>query len=106
MLRGSHVVAIVLIGTFIYGGIKAWPLVRGPHITIETLYTQESGVTLVTGVAKNTESMTLNGGTLLIDDQGRFESNLSLPRGGGILTLTATDRFGRNHTLQRAVITP
>lgn len=89
-----------------YGGFKALPLIRGPYIVISELSTSPEGLTILSGTSVHTEKLTLDGGTLLIDGDGRFSTNLMLPRGGAILRLTATDRFGRSRTLERTVVTP
>lgn len=106
MVRSWHVAAALLIAIIAYGGVKAWPLVSGPRIELDPLVTDNRGLTVLSGQAIHTETLTLNGGTLLIDDEGGFERRLTLPRGGGILTLTATDRFGRSRTVERSVVTP
>lgn len=106
MIRSWHIAAVLLVLALAYGSVKAWPLVSGPRVRIETLATDERGLTVLSGRASHTETLTVNGGTLLIDSDGAFEKRLSLPRGGGILTLTATDRFGRSRTVERAVVTP
>lgn len=90
----------------IYGSIKAYPLLRGPQIELSELSTNAEGLTILSGTAVHTESLSLNGGSLPIDGEGRFSSRLQLPRGGAILTVTATDRFGRSRTLERTVTTP
>ncbi len=89
-----------------YGFVKALPLLRGPSISISSITTNEVGLTLLSGTAAHTEKLSLNGGTQLIDSEGHFSTQLMLPRGGAILSLTATDRFGRSRTLERTVITP
>lgn len=106
MVRSWHIAAFLLVLALLYGGVKAWPLVSGPYIRIDTLATDERGLTVLSGRAIHTETLTVNGGTLLIDREGAFEKRLTLPRGGGILTLTATDRFGRSRTVERAIVTP
>lgn len=107
ILKGAAaVVLLLLLG---YGAIKAFPLIRGPYITIDfpTNYTTfPDGSVTVSGVAHNTEALFLNGGPLLIDPEGRFFKSLLLPSGGAILTLTANDRFGRTTTEQRTVHVP
>ena len=100
------IVLLLLVG---YGGVKAFPLIRGPFIALDspTNYTtSEDGTIIVSGVAHNTEALFLDGGPLLIDPSGRFFKTLTLPSGGVILTLTANDRFGRTITESRTVHVP
>lgn len=107
MHLSSKVIGLVLLLIVAsYGILKALPLIKGPYIEISTLSTDESGLTTLSGTAVHTETLSLDGGTLLIDGEGHFQTGLMLPRGGAILRLTATDRFGRSRTLERTVITP
>ena len=104
MYRVVSIVLLLLVAT--YGLVKAFPLLQGPRIEIAELTTNETGLTVISGTAVHTETLSMNGGTLLIDSEGRFQTSLSLPRGGVILRLTATDRFGRSRTLEQTVVTP
>jgi len=102
----SGAIGILLLLVVGYGFLKAIPLISGPRIDIATLSTNPDGLTTLSGTAVHTETLSLNGGTLLIDGNGAFSKTLTLPRGSAILTLTATDRFGRSRTTERAVVTP
>ncbi|KND46817.1 MAG: hypothetical protein AB199_00050 [Parcubacteria bacterium C7867-004] len=97
---------VILVG---YGAIEAWPLVSGPHISIDSPLDHSvatEGTITITGRALRTETLWLNGGPLLIDQKGAFSTSLLLPSGGAILSLTATDRFGHEITERRAVFIP
>lgn len=92
-----------------YGAWKAFPLLYGPSITLLSpapYASQPDGYLPIHGVAERTESLTLNGGQLFIDQEGRFDKMLLLPRGGAVVTLVATDRFGRSVTVTRSVVIP
>ena len=100
----ASLVLVLVIG---YGFIKAWPLLRGPEIHLSSpTPSQDSsdGFITISGKALHTQALALNGGTLLIDEQGNFSTTVLLPAGGSILTLTATDRFGRSTSLRRNVL--
>ncbi len=103
-------IAIVILVTLVlYGGWKAAPLLTGPTLSIESPVEGQSfegGAVSISGVAHYTEKMTLNGAPLLIDSNGSFATMLDLPTGGAILSLTVTDRFGREKTVQRSVYVP
>jgi hypothetical protein len=89
-----------------YGLKEAWPLLSGPGLTITSPKNSEifdNGFITILGTAVHTQSVSLDGGPLLIDQKGHFSETLVLPRGGAILTLTATDRFGRTVTERRTV---
>lgn len=104
-----RLIIVLLVALLSYGAVKAWPLVSGPSITLSSpvdYATVQDGFLTISGTAHRTESLSLDGGPLLIDQEGRFEKTLLLPRGGAILTLTATDRFGRQLTERRTVFVP
>ena len=100
--------AVLLIGAS-YGGIEAWPLLAGPSLSIESPIdnaTSANGIISVEGKAVRTATLTLNGATVLHDQDGNFSSTLTFPRGGSILTFVATDRFGRVVTATRSIFVP
>jgi hypothetical protein len=89
-----------------YGLIKAWPLLSGPDIRISTPGKNAAlpdGFLSLSGTAVHTQTLLLDGAPLLIDESGHFQTDLVLPHGNAILTLTATDRFGRSTSEQRTV---
>jgi len=103
------IVAVLLLLLVLYGGFKAAPLLLGPRIDLTSPAENQvfpDGMVLVQGVARNTESLTLDGAPLLIDKEGAFSTTLVLPSGGAILEVSVTDRFGRTHTLERSVYVP
>ena len=103
---GIGLVLLILIG---YGGFKALPLLQGPELQITSPKEGETftdGFVRVEGSALHTENLSLNGGTLLIDESGHFSTILVLPHGGAILSLTATDRFGKTETVRRMIFVP
>ncbi len=100
------VIGFVLFAILGYGLMEAIPLLRGPQITFSspTEYsTSTDGFVTLSGIAKNTETLTLNGHILLIDESGHFNTQLLFPTGGSVLVLNATDRFGRNITEKRTI---
>ena len=95
----------------VYGGFKAWPLISGPHIQyVSTIQSNDTNsgpaFTTISGKAIHTETLTMDGATLLIDQEGNFSKTLTLPRGSAILTLTATDRFGRSRSAEESLVIP
>ncbi len=107
---------LVRIGTFVlllllvsYGVIKALPLLAGPHIRLVSPLEGQAfpdGFVHVEGTAAHTENLSLDGAPLLIDEAGRFSTTFVLPHGGVILSLTATDRFGKTETVRRTIFVP
>ncbi len=100
--------AVLLFGTG-YGGVEAWPLVAGPALSV-TLPANDAtvpdGIVTVQGKALRAAELTLDGDPILHDQDGSFSSTLTFPRGGSILTLVATDPFGRKVTVTRTVFVP
>lgn len=107
MIRVAIGIALALL--LIYGAVKAYPLLSGPALTIDSP-TPYAAITddlvVIEGTAKRTETLTLNGAVLLIDEHGHFSTSLTLPSGDAILSLTARDRFGRTVRETRIVHVP
>ncbi len=92
-----------------YGLIEAWPLLAGPSLTLtspENYAVSDDGVVTVSGTAKRTSSIVLNGTPLLPDQEGAFLKTLAFAKGASILTFVATDRFGRTITHTRTIFVP
>jgi hypothetical protein len=104
-----YLAAFTLLLLALYGGFKALPLLSGPSIHLTSPQEAErfdSGLVVLSGVAEHTENLYLNGSILPIDAEGRFSTTLTLPHGGAILSLTATDRFGKEIRTRRSVFVP
>jgi hypothetical protein len=100
------IAALFLLALLGYGAVAAWPLMAGPQISLVSPIQEEAltnGQTRIEGRALHTETLWLNGAPLLMDEAGNFSASLTLPSGGAILSLTATDRFGREITERRSV---
>ncbi len=99
----------VLCAIVLYGLVEAWPLMRGPALSITSPVNDGSfhdGIVAVSGRATRASVLTLNGAPILHEESGDFSSILTLPRGSSILTLVAVDRFGRRVTDTRTVFVP
>jgi Glucodextranase, domain B len=98
--------AFILIVVVLYGLHEAWPLISGPQLSLSSPQNGESFDTnfiTISGTAVHTQAVSLDDGPLLIDQKGHFESTLTLPSGGAILTISGTDRFGRTVSEQRTI---
>lgn len=104
-----YLTLLVLILVVLYGIVEAWPLIAGPSLTIDSPAdnaTIEDGIVVVSGKVTNAAVFTLNGATMLYDQEGRFSSTLTFPSGGSILTFVESDRFGRTITATRTIFVP
>ena len=100
------IAAVILFLLLGYGAYAALPILSGPSLAIvspDGFQLLPGGHTLIEGTASHAETLWLNGAPLLMDQEGRFKAVLTLPSGGAILSLTATDRFGREITERRSV---
>ena len=107
MTRSLIIAVLVLIAG--YGLVEAWPLIIGPSLSIESPAEGASfpdGIVSVRGKASRVALLTLDGATLLHDEQGEFDTTLTFPSGGSILTFAAVDRFGRRVTMTRTIFVP
>ncbi|MEK7510875.1 MAG: hypothetical protein AAB582_01390 [Patescibacteria group bacterium] len=107
MVRPAIGIALALLVA--YGLFRAYPLLSGPALTIDSpapYTTIEGGSVTISGTARRTETLMLNSAVLLIDENGHFSTTLTLPPGDAILSLTARDRFGRSVHDMRTVHVP
>lgn len=98
-------IAILCLGA-LYGLREAWPLIEGPSLIVSAPANNASfpdGIVTVQGKALRVSQLTLNGAPLLHEEDGSFETALTFPPGASILTLIATDRFGRHRTETRTI---
>lgn len=107
LVRGA--IGFLLLLILGYGLLKAYPLLAGPQLFIESPAegaTVADGFLTVAGTVRYGETLAVNGARLLIDEHGRFTDTLTLPYGNAILLLSASDRFGRRVTETRTVYVP
>ena len=87
--------ALVIVG---YGAFEARRIIEGPVVTIDMPVngsaTSSTGV-IITGNAQNISFLTINDKPGFTDQKGNFSETLSIPPGFAVLTVAATDRFGR-----------
>lgn len=105
----KYLLATVLLIFAIYGLTRAWPLLAGPSLSIESPednQTFNTGIADIRGKASRVAKLTLNGSSVLHDTSGNFSLTLTFPRGGSILTFVATDRFGRTVQETRSIFVP
>lgn len=90
------VLAFIIVLT--YGLFEARRLLEGPQLTITSPKegsAVHSPAVLVEGVATNIAFLTINDKPSFTDEEGHFRELLSPPPGYTVVTVAATDRFGR-----------
>ena len=104
-----YLLAVVLFLLISYGLIEAWPLLLGPSLSVESPRDGApfpDGIVAIRGKADRIARLSLNGAPVLHGEDGTFETTLTFPHGGSILTFIATDRFGRRITTTRTIFVP
>ena len=99
------IAGLILTALFAYGAFQARALLQGPEIAITS---PTSGATVnaamvrVTGNTSRISSIKLNDRSISITESGQFREPVTLSPGPNVITLEATDRFGREteRTLQ------
>lgn len=104
-----YLLALILALFISYGLVKGWPLIAGPTLSVESPRDGApfpDGIVTVQGSATRIASLSVNGASVLHDENGAFTTTLTFPRGASILTFVATDRFGRSVTVTRSIFVP
>jgi hypothetical protein len=106
IIKISLFVLIVLV----VAGYATWrslSYARGPGIKV---FQPLSGVSLntktvdVVGRAERVSSLTVNGNPISIDETGNFKETIAVFPGVNIITLSATDQFGRKGSEQIQIL--
>ncbi|MDO8408260.1 MAG: hypothetical protein Q7S95_03435 [bacterium] len=98
-----------LVALVAYGLVEAHALLSGPTLVVDAPTDggqYPDGLVTIQGATRYGVSLMLDGATLLPTAAGRFETVLAFPSGSSILTLVATDRFGRSVTKTRTIYVP
>jgi hypothetical protein len=91
-------IALVLTALLLYGLFEARRLLQGPQLSI-TSPQDGSAITekfvIIEGMAQNIAFLTINDAPAFTDEAGNFRKLLSMPPGYTVVSVAATDRFGR-----------
>jgi hypothetical protein len=81
-------------------------LTEGPVITLTTDIpsTTSTSTLIISGVAQNIVSLSLNGRTIYTTDEGVFEETLPLAVGYTVITIEGVDRYKKRERLERSVV--
>lgn len=101
---------LALAAFVLYGLVEARSLILGPSLVIASPARDGAvfadGIVVIEGRVLRAVSLTQDGAPLLPDQSGRFSSTLAFPEGTSILTIVATDRFGRSVKKERLIYVP
>lgn len=99
-------IILILAGIGWYGAFQARNFIQGPTITLNspTENVQTTRMVTLEGTAENIISLSLNGRNIFTNETGAFKERLVLENGYTIMTLTATDRYGRKTSVSRPFI--
>lgn len=94
---------LLAIGLLIF---QARYLLIGPQIVLfnEITEPQNERVVTLTGSARNISRLWLNDRQIFTDPTGNFSEAVVLENGQSIVTLRATDRFGRVKTIEQRIV--
>lgn len=97
----------VIIGLFgAYVIFQARYIIRGPELALtnEPNTVQNEQQITLTGTAENITNITLNGRTIVTDQDGHFREHIVLENGYNIVSIEAHDRYGRSTILEREFV--
>lgn len=95
------VVTVALILGIGYGYLTLEDFVKGPQIVLtapEAGFVATTSVVSLRGHTVRTNALSLNGAIIPVDLKGDFSQKLLLAKGYNIMTLVASDRYGRSNT--------
>lgn len=96
----------IIVGILWYLAYQSRNLLEGPEIILhnnpETI--QHSRTIFLEGETRNIISLSMNGSQLFTDEKGVFKKKLVLENGYTIMTLRATDRFGRETSVRKSFV--
>lgn len=92
------IIALVIILVAGYGLFEARKVLEGPEIAIDSPTdgsATSSALVVVQGTAQNIAFLTINDAPAYTDPSGKFVYTIAPPAGYTVVTVAATDRFGR-----------
>lgn len=95
---GSSLVGLLLLASLVYAYIQSRNLIYGPSIAILSPINGsglDNPLVTIKGVTKNVATLTLNDRQIFPDENGNFTETLVLPSGYTIISIKATDKFGK-----------
>ena len=84
---------LLIIGVYCYSKVDF--LMKGVRIKADIVQQENSSLVQITGNAKNSIHLNLNGREIFIDKEGNFSELISLLPGFSIISINAEDKFGK-----------
>ncbi len=101
------IAAAILLSLLVYVFFQSKDFISGPQISItyptEGIYLDDTFVS-VKGTAHRVAYLSLNDRPIFVNESGVFEEALLAHEGYTILSLKATDRFGREREIKRSFV--
>lgn len=94
-------VGFLVLSAILYGGFRAYPLLTGPSIIINTPLDGETvdGSTFqISGTVLRSKEITLQGRLITVDTEGHFSETLVSQQPYTIIVMTALDTYGTKIT--------
>ncbi|MGI9118008.1 MAG: hypothetical protein ACR2IQ_00460 [Minisyncoccia bacterium] len=84
-----------------YGIYRFYPYLRGVELSVENIHTGDTITTptlTLSGTAPRAHKLEINNSPISIDKKGNFSEPIILPDGYNIVTVSASDAFGKTST--------
>lgn len=101
------ILGVFAIALVTYLGLQLRAITAPPQIVVtepsDGFMTGEATIS-VTGLAKGATDVRINGETVLLDQEGKFELDVALERGLNVITIEGAKRYSRPATIYRRVM--
>lgn len=98
LLISRGIISLVVLGILGFIGFRLYPIIHGPRIHVETLTNGETlmdSMIRISGIADYTQQLIVNGKELPLSPTGSFDEKLILNPGYNLVTIAASDRYGK-----------
>jgi Glucodextranase, domain B len=96
----TSIIGIFCVSIFGFGLFKAQNVIQGATLTLfpPSYSTSTPSLVYLSGKAKNTSFLSMNGRKIFTNEGGDFREQLLLSSGYNIIQVEAVDRFGKKET--------
>ena len=94
----TSILIVLFVGLVVYSLYQARALIIGPRVWItspEDGQVVSDPLVVIEGQSRNIAWISLNGHQIFTDEEGRWSEKLIVSEGVSIMTVEASDRFGR-----------